>query len=181
MPRGYWTTLIVLAVGVTIPVIGPGAVPGLFPAAGAPALAAAAHTVELTVVAGQKNVELGFNGYHKGGMTVTVPAGWQVVVHFENVGMASHSLVVLPAGTGQVAAPSTTPVFAGAATKDPAAGLSKGGKQTFTFEASKSGTYDVVCAVPGHAMAGQWFTLVVSSTAEAPSVTPAGAMMMATK
>ena len=148
---------------------------------GTPALGAAAHSVEFTIVAGQNNVEFGFNGHRKGDMTVTVPVGWQVVVYFENQGGAPHSLVVLPSGAGQVAAPPTTPAFSGAATKDPAAGLPKGGKQTITFEASKPGTYDVVCAVPGHAIAGQWVKLVVSATAEAPSVTPAGAAAMTTK
>ena len=149
--------------------------------AGPPVLGAAAHTVELTIVAGQKNVEFGFNGYQRTAMTVTIPAGWQVVVNFVNQGGLPHSLIVVPSGADHAAAPPTTPVFAGAATGNLAAGLPSGGKQTLTFEASTPGTYEFVCAVRGHAVAGQWFPLVVSSTAEAPSVTPAGAVTMVVK
>ena len=118
---------------------------------------------------------LDFNGYQNGGMTITVPVGWQVVVHFTNANDLPHSAIVLAAGADKQAAPSTSPVFAGAATKNPGGGLPKGAKETFTFEASKAGTYELVCAVPGHAQSGMWAKLIVSPTATAPSVSPAGA------
>jgi len=139
--------------------------------------AAAAHTVDVSIVAG-KDVGSGgldFNGYQNGGMTITVPVGWQVVVHFTNANDLPHSAIVLAAGADKQAAPSTSPVFAGAATKNPGGGLPKGAKETFTFEASKAGTYELVCAVSGHAQSGMWAKLIVSPTATAPSVSPAGA------
>lgn len=139
--------------------------------------AAAAHTVELSIVAGKNAAGGGFdfNGYQRGGMTITVPLGWRVVVHFVNANDLPHSLAVLPSGANQQPAPSAAPVFSGATTKDPATGLPKGAKETFTFEASKAGTFELICGVSGHAVAGMWDKLVVSPTAQAPSVAPAGA------
>ncbi len=177
---GCWKTLGVAVASVAVLVAVFGTSPAPFQTGGAPALAAS-RSVEVTITAAQNNVEFGFNGYKKGGMTITVPVGAQVVVHFENAGALPHSLVVETAGAGQVLAPPTTPAFAGAATNNPAGGFPKGGKQTITFDASKPGTYEVVCAVPTHAMAGQWFTLIVSPSAEAASVTPADAAVLVQK
>lgn len=147
-----WGTLAVLAVG-TILAVGLGASPAPFQRAGTAALAAG-HSIEVTIVAAQNGVEFGFNGYQKGSLTLIVPVGSKVIVNFENVGKLPHSLVVLPAGASKAAAPPTVPTFAGAATKDPAAGLLTGGKETITFEASKPGTYEFLCAVRAHALAG---------------------------
>jgi len=148
--------------------------------AGMPVLGAAAHSVDVTIIAGKTagGQSLDFNGYQRGAMTVTVPVGWGVTVHFENAGTLPHSVAVLPTGAHTQVAPSATLAFPGATTANFAAGLSKGSKQTFTFEASKAGTYELVCGVPGHAVAGQWDNLVVSATADAPSVTPPGAATM---
>jgi hypothetical protein len=41
----------------------------------------------------------------------------------------------------------------------------------FTFTANKAGTYMIICAYPGHAIAGMWDTFVVSSTAKTASIT----------
>jgi sulfocyanin len=141
---------------------------------GTPVLGAAMHSVDVPIVAGKNASDGGFdfNGYQRGAMTVTVPTGWQVVVHFENVQAVPHSLVVLPSGAHQQSAPSATPAFPGAATKNRATGLPKGAKETVTFEASKAGTYEFICGVPAHAVVGMWDILVVSATANAPSVTP---------
>jgi sulfocyanin len=145
--------------------------------AGAPVARAATHSVDVTIVAG-KNAGSGgmdFNGYQRGAMTLTVPAGWQVTVHFENAGPLPHSVAVLPAGANSQATPSGAPAFPGATTANFSAGLPKGAKQTFTFEATKPGAYVLLCGCPGHGVSGMWDSLVVSATADAPSVTPAGA------
>jgi sulfocyanin len=144
-------------------------------------LGAAAHAVDVSIVAGKNAAGGGFdfNGYQNGAMTITVPVGWRVVVHFTNVNDLPHSVAVLPSGADKQPAPAGAPVFSGATTKDFAAGLPKGAKQTFTFNATKPGTYEFVCGVPGHAVAGMWDKLVVSPTAKAPSVTPAGAATIA--
>jgi sulfocyanin len=154
-------------------------------AAGMPGARAATHSVDVTIVAGKLQTgggSLDFNGYQRGGMTVTVPVGWAVVVHFENADAAlPHSLAVLPTGGHQQVAPPDTPVFPGATTANFSTGLHKGDKQSFTFEASKAGTYEFVCGVQGHAVAGAWASLVVSATADAPSVTPAGGATISVK
>lgn len=147
------------------------------------ARAQAAHTVELTIVAGKTagGGTLDFNGYQRGAMTVTVPVGWHVIVHYSNAGAMPHSLAVLPAGAHQQAMPSSTPAFQGAETANFSNGLAKGAEQTFTFDATKAGTYELICGCPGHAIAGMWDTLIVSSTAETPSVTPSGGATIASK
>jgi sulfocyanin len=150
--------------------------------AGMPALHAAARTAEITIIADRSSSGgFAFNGNQRGAMTVTVPVGWQIVVHFENTDTIGHSLGVLPSGAHQQPAPPASPAFAGAITSNFAAGLPKGSAVTFTFDASKAGTYEFVCGVPGHAISGQWDALVVSATAEAPSVTPAGAATITVK
>ncbi len=146
------------------------------------ARAQTAHTVELTIVAGRTaGGSLDFNGYQHGAMTVTVPVGWHVIVHYSNAGAMPHSLGVVPAGTHQQAMPSAAPAFQGAETANFSNGLAKGAEQTLTFDATKAGTYELICGCPGHAIAGMWDTLIVSPTAEAPSVTPSGAATIVSK
>ncbi len=143
---------------------------------GVPVLAGP-HTVVVTLVAGETPADGGFNfnGYGHGGMTVTVPLGWTVVVQFQNASALPHSAMIAPSAAAQSGAPTATPVFAGGATKDLSTGLAQGTKATFSFVADKPGTYAIVCAVPGHAAAGMWDKLTVSATAKAPSVVPATA------
>lgn len=140
------------------------------------------HTAEIAITANKTaSGGFAFNGYQRGGMTVTVPVGWQIVVHFENADTTNHSIAVLGSGGHTQVTPPSTPAFAGATSGKFQDGLAKGQQQTFTFEASKPGTYEFVCGVPGHAISGQWDTLVVSATAEAPGVTPSGAATITTK
>lgn len=144
---------------------------------GTASMAATAHTVDVSIVAGKDAGGGGFdfNGYKNGAMTITVPVGWRVVVHFVNAADLPHSVAVLASGASKQPTPPSTPAFPNATTANFAAGLAKGAKQTFVFEATKAGTYELVCGCPGHAIAGMWDKLIVSPTAEAPSVTPAGA------
>lgn len=145
-------------------------------------LDAAAHTVEVTIIANKSaNGGLAFNGYQRGGMTITVPVGWQVVVHFENTDTILHSVAVVPAGAHSQMTPPSAPAFSGATTPNFSNGIPKGPQLTFTFEAAKPGAYEFVCGVAGHALTGQWAALVVSATADAPSVTPPGAATVTVK
>ena len=137
---------------------------------------AAGHTVEMNMtVQPSANAGYNYNGYGKGAMTVTIPAGWQVIVHFANNGDLAHSLIVLPFTPTPPAVPAATPVFPGAVTKDAQAGLPVKSTATVTFTASKSGTYEFVCGVPAHAVLGMWDRLEISASAAQPSVTPATA------
>ena len=147
-----------------------------------PVLGAPAHSVDVTIVANKSaSGGFAFNGYQRGAMTVTVPVGWEVVVHFENADTVAHSLAVVPSGTHQQMTPASTPAFPGATTTNLAAGYPKGTKLTVTFEANKAGTYEFICGVPGHGVVGQWDALVVSATADAPSVTPPNAATVSVK
>jgi sulfocyanin len=142
----------------------------------------AAKTVELSLVAGKTpaNGSFNFNGYAKGALTVTVPVGWRVVIHYSNASALRHSLdVIRYAGTQPDSAP--PPAFPGASTKDLVDGIGAGKRETVTFVAGKPGTYEFLCGVLGHAQAGMWDRLVVSPTAKTVAVRPAGALTLKTK
>jgi len=134
-------------------------------------------TVELTLIAGKTNDNSGFNfnGFSKGKMTLTVPVGWTVVIHYQNFSPLRHSFDVIPYTGNQPDATPPPPVFKGATTQDPVSGIGVGKHETITFVVGKAGKYEYLCGVAGHAPAGMWNYLVVSSTAKAPSVQPAGA------
>jgi len=153
-------------------------------AAGAPSRGQTAppKTAEFTLVAGKTpaNGTFNFNGYAKGAMTITVPVGWRVVIHYTNGSALRHSFSVIPY-TGTQPDKSEPPVFAGAATRDPVSGIAVGGQETITFVAGKPGKYEYFCGILGHALAGMWNYLVVSPTAKAPSVRPTGAVAVTVK
>ena len=135
-------------------------------------------TAEFGLVTGKTtaNGSFNFNGYAKGALTVTVPAGWKVVIRYSNAGALRHSLDVIPyTGTQPDSAPA--PAFAGASTKDLVDGIGVGKQETVTFVAGKPGTYELLCGVLGHAQAGMWARLTVSPTAKAPSVRPPGGVV----
>ncbi len=132
----------------------------------------------LIVGASNANGSFNFNGFSNGTMTLTIPAGWTVVVHYQNISPLRHSFDVIPYTGKQPDAPPPPPVFKGAATRDPVNGIGAGKKETITFVAEKAGRYEYLCGVAGHAPAGMWNYLVVSSTANAPSVRPTGAAVL---
>ena len=136
-------------------------------------------TVEFRLVAGQTaaNGFFNFNGYAKGALAVTVPVGWKVIIQYANGSALRHSLAVIPySGTQPDSGP--PPAFAGASTKDPVDGIGVGKQETLTFIAGKTGTYEFLCGVLGHAQAGMWDRLVVARTTAAPSVRPVGGVML---
>jgi len=137
----------------------------------------AAKTVELTLIAG-KTTDAGgfnFNGYSNGKLTLTVPIGWTVVLHYQNGSVLRHSFDVIPFTGKQPDPPPPPPAFKGAATKDPVSGIGTGKEEIITFVADKAGKYEFLCGVVGHAPAGMWDYLVVSSSAKAPTIRPTGA------
>ena len=136
-----------------------------------------AKTVELTLIAGKTtdNSGFNFNGFSNGKMTLTVPTGWTVVVHYQNFTALRHSFDVIPYMGKQPDAPPPPPAFKGATTQDPVSGIGVGKAETITFVADKAGKYEYLCGVAGHAPAGMWNYLVVSPTAKVPSIQPAGA------
>jgi sulfocyanin SoxE-like protein len=122
------------------------------------------------------NGALNFDGFRDGGLTLTVPLGWRVVINFWNHdGMLPHSAEVFeevhPLPTQPV-----TPAFQGAVTIRLAEGLRADERDDLRFIADKGGSYLIFCGVPGHGAAGMWIRLAVSGSVSQPSLvaTPAG-------
>jgi sulfocyanin len=138
---------------------------------------ASAKHVTLDIIAGfnANNGALNYNGYFTGDMTVVVPMGWTVDIHFKNNdAMLPHSLMVTKpfppghfpdhAGIEDVAIPR-------AYTDNPDQGIPSPKTDTLTFMTTTAGDYDFLCGVPGHAQAGMWTKLTVDPAATAPYVT----------
>ena len=118
---------------------------------------ARAHVVSLTLVAGYDSSNNGFNfdGYGRGELMLTVPLRWRVRVTCTNRGGLRHSCAVVQ---GPMTA---TLAFKGASSPQPILGLSPGRTATFSFVASKAGSYRFACLVPGHEEARMWDVLSV--------------------
>ena len=54
------------------------------------------------------------------------------------------------------------PAFRGASSPQPVTGLSPGAKATFSFTASRTGTFRIACLVPGHEQARMFDVLEVA-------------------
>ena len=135
-------------------------------------------TVTFQLVAGLTglNGALNFNGFRDGGLTLAVPVGWTVVMHFRNHdGMLPHSAEVIvdthPLPTGPVA-----PAFPRAFTLRLDQGLISEQTDDLRFIADRGGSYLIFCGVPGHGAAGMWVRFAVSGSVTKPSLaaTPAG-------
>ena len=136
------------------------------------------QTATFELVAGLTglNGALNFNGFRDGELTLTVPLGWTVVMHFRNHdGMLPHSAEVIaeshPLPTGPVA-----PAFARAFTVRLEQGLISEQTDDLRFIADKGGSYLIFCGVPGHGAAGMWIRFAVSGSVTRPFLvaTPAG-------
>ena len=136
----------------------------------------AASRVEVTLTAGLTgtNGGMNFNGASAGGLTLTVPVKWTVVLHFvNNDQVLPHSVMVIPA-TMPVPVTATAPAIPHAVTRNPDQGLSSDTHQDVQFVADRPGAFLLYCAVPGHGAAGMWIHFDISGTAHAPElvVTP---------
>ena len=122
---------------------------------------AAHRTVHLTLLAGLGGENNGFNfdGYGRGELLVTVPLRARVVVDCENRGSTRHSCAIV------ANALTTRAAFRGARS----AALNPGGKASFAFTASRTGTFRIACLVSGHEQARMWDVLDVKRVAR-PSI-----------
>jgi hypothetical protein len=130
-------------------------------------------TAEFKLIAGLTglNGALNFNGFRDGQLTLTVPRGWRVVLHFSNHdGMLPHSAEVI-ADTKPIPSGSVPPALDRAFTVRLAEGLPPQGEDDIRFIADKVGSFLVFCGVPGHGTQGMWIRLRVSATARRPAVT----------
>lgn len=115
------------------------------------------HRVKITLIASYDGENGGFNfdGYSRFLMW-TVPRGWTVRVVCQNRGPLRHSCAVVRG------AESTQPAFRGATTPEPGIGLEEGHSASFTFRATRTGVYRVVCLVAGHEAARMWDVLTIT-------------------
>lgn len=122
------------------------------------------QTVTLTLIGGMgmANSNLNFNGRSRGDATVTVPEGYTVRVTFTNEGTLPHSAMVVPPEAVTEAVP-TEVAFEGATTPNPNNGTNPGDTVEFEFVADQQGEYAILCAIPGHALGGQWIHIVVGA------------------
>jgi hypothetical protein len=103
------------------------------------------HVAALTLVAGYDSSNNGFNfdGYGRGELLVTVPVTWRVrVTCVDRSGMRHSCAVVRGPMTAQ-------PAFKGASVPDPTYGLQQGQSATFSFVASRPGSFRLASVVPG--------------------------------
>jgi hypothetical protein len=116
------------------------------------------HAVDLTLIAGDGAGNNGFNfdGYGRGELTVIVPRGWRVSVHFRNAGSERSSCVVVDGPDA------TTTAFPSASTPSPSTGLEQGASATFSFTASRTGSYRFASTVAGQELARMWDVLEVT-------------------
>jgi hypothetical protein len=94
-----------------------------------------------------------------------------VVVNFINKDGTPHSAVVID-GQGPLPNMASDPVIPGAYTVNPLQGLPQEGTDVMRFKAPDSGTYRIVCGVPGHALSGMWLWMKVDPSATAANFGP---------
>jgi len=116
-----------------------------------------AKTLGFTLVAGYNGANSGFNfdGHFSGNAEIDVPQGWSVTITCNNKGPLNHSCAVV---SDEAA---SQPLFTGAETPNPGGGLPAGKQASFTFKPDRTGTFRIVCLVPGHEPEGMWMVFRV--------------------
>ncbi len=136
---------------------------------------AASKTVDFKLVAGltNNNGGMNFNGFGRGGLVLTVPQGWTVVLHYKNEDPnLPHSVEVIGDAAAIPVGP-VPPAFEHATTGRLEQGFSTGQGADIRFAAAKAGSFLIYCAVPGHGAAGMWVRLAVSEAADKPALATA--------
>jgi len=128
---------------------------------------AATNTVTFQLVAGPFD----FNGFTSGGATLSVPPGSKNVMVFEQKDGTPHSAEVA-SGSGPVPNSGGDPAIPRAYTNSLVQGLPQGAVDTMRFTAPDSGSYRLICGVPGHALSGMWIWFKVDPAAKTPSFGP---------
>jgi sulfocyanin SoxE-like protein len=127
----------------------------------------ATNTVTFRLVAGP----FAFNGFTSGGGTLTVPGGSTNVVNFEQADGTPHSAEIAT-GTGPIPNSGGEPAIPRAYTNKVVEGMVQGSTDVMRFTAPDSGTYRIICGVPGHALSGMWIWYKVDPSAKTPSFGP---------
>jgi plastocyanin len=124
----------------------------------------ATKTVTFRLVAGPFD----FNRFTNGGGTLTVPAGSTNVWNFLQNDGTPHSAEVA-SGTGPVPNSGGDPAIPRAYTNKVVEGMAQGETDVIRFTAPDTGSYRIICGVPGHALSGMWIWLKIDPAAKAPT------------
>jgi plastocyanin len=124
----------------------------------------ATKTVTFRLVAGPFD----FNHFTNGGGTLTVPAGSTNVWNFLQNDGTPHSAEVA-SGTGPVPNSGGDPAVPRAYTNKVVEGMAQGETDVIRFTAPDTGSYRIICGVPGHALSGMWIWLKIDPAAKAPT------------
>ena len=124
----------------------------------------ATKTATFSLVAGPFE----FNHFTNGGGTLTVPAGSTNVWNFLQNDGTPHSAEVA-SGTGPVPNSGGDPAIPRAYTNKVVEGMAQGATDVIRFTAPDTGSYRIICGVPGHALSGMWIWLKIDPAAKAPS------------
>ncbi len=125
---------------------------------------AASNTVTFKLEAGP----FSFDGFSSGGATLTVPPKSTVVMNFVQNDGTPHSAEVA-SGEGPLPNSGGDPAIPRAYTNKLVEGLPQGAKDVIRFQAPDSGTYRIICGVPGHALSGMWLWFKIDPAAKAPT------------
>jgi hypothetical protein len=125
---------------------------------------AATNTVTFQLIAGPFT----FNGYRDGGATLLVPSKARIVMNFVNKDGTPHSAIVI-SGEGAIPSAPTEPAIPRAYTSKVLEGLPQEGKDVMRFPMPESGTFRMVCGVPGHALSGMWIWLKADPAVKQPT------------
>jgi hypothetical protein len=128
---------------------------------------AVSNTVTFELIAGP----FAFNGYRDGGATLLVPSKATIVLNFVNKDGTPHSAIVI-AGDGAIPNAPTDPAIPRAYTNKVLEGLAQEGKDVMRFPVPDSGTYRIVCGVPGHGLSGMWIWLKADPAVKQPTFGP---------
>jgi plastocyanin len=97
----------------------------------------------------------GYDEFRFDPATITVEAGAEVTINFENAGALEHNWMLVSEAVDPASA-TEADALAGANTGI----LGTGESTSITFTAPPAGTYTIVCTVPGHAVGGMVGTFI---------------------
>ena len=127
----------------------------------------ATNTVTFELIAGPFT----FNGYRDGGATLLVPSKATIVMKFVNKDGTAHSAIVI-GGEGPIPSSPGDAAIPRAYTNKALEGLPQEATDVMRFPVPESGTYRIVCGVPGHALSGMWIWLKADPAVKQPTFGP---------
>jgi len=128
---------------------------------------ASTNTVTFELIAGPFT----FNGYRNGEATLLVPPKANIVINFVNKDGTPHSALLI-SGDGPIPSSPSDPAIPRAYTNKAMEGLPQEATDVMRFPVLTSGTYRIVCGVPGHGLSGMWIWLKIDPTAKEPAFGP---------